>query len=349
MTDSNILAFQSDYMEGAHPAIIKKLTETNLLHTTGYGFDEFCEEARALIRSACSCPDSQVQFLTGGTQTNATVLDSLLKNWQGVIAADSGHVAVHEAGAIEYTGHKVLALKGKDGKLSAALVEQFVTDFYKDSNWEHMVEPGAVYISQPTEFGTLYSKDELKELSNVCRSHKIPLYVDGARLAYALGSSENDVTLKDLAQYADIFYIGGTKCGTLFGEAVVIPQPQLIPHFFTQIKQHGALLAKGRLLGLQFAELFKDNLYFELGKSADLYAQQIESALTKAGYKLYMHSPTNQVFFIIQNTKLDALSKKVLYGYMEKYDETQTVIRFCTSWATTRNDVNELLKIIEKM
>ncbi len=349
MTDSNILAFQSDYMEGAHPAIIKKLTETNLLHTTGYGFDEFCEEARALIRSACSCPDAQVQFLTGGTQTNATVLDSLLKNWQGVIAADSGHVAVHEAGAIEYTGHKVLALKGKDGKLSAALVEQFVTDFYKDSNWEHMVEPGAVYISQPTEFGTLYSKDELKELSNVCRSHKIPLYVDGARLAYALGSSENDVTLKDLAQYADIFYIGGTKCGTLFGEAVVIPQPQLIPHFFTQIKQHGALLAKGRLLGLQFAELFKDNLYFELGKSADLYAQQIESALTKAGYKLYMHSPTNQVFFIIQNTKLDALSKKVLYGYMEKYDETQTVIRFCTSWATTQNDVNELLKIIEKM
>ncbi len=349
MTDSNILAFQSDYMEGAHPAIIKKLTETNLLHTTGYGFDEFCEEARALIRSACSCPDAQVQFLTGGTQTNATVLDSLLKNWQGVIAADSGHVAVHEAGAIEYTGHKVLALKGKDGKLSAALVEQFVTDFYKDSNWEHMVEPGAVYISQPTEFGTLYSKDELKELSNVCRSYKIPLYVDGARLAYALGSAENDVTLKDLAQYADIFYIGGTKCGTLFGEAVVIPQPQLIPHFFTQIKQHGALLAKGRLLGLQFAELFKDNLYFELGKSADLYAQQIESALTKAGYKLYMHSPTNQVFFIIQNTKLDALSKKVLYGYMEKYDETQTVIRFCTSWATTRNDVNELLKIIEKM
>ncbi len=349
MTDSNILAFQSDYMEGAHPAIIKKLTETNLLHTTGYGFDEFCEEARALIRSACSCPDAQVQFLTGGTQTNATVLDSLLKNWQGVIAADSGHVAVHEAGAIEYTGHKVLALKGKDGKLSAALVEQFVTDFYKDSNWEHMVEPGAVYISQPTEFGTLYSKDELKELSNVCRSYKIPLYVDGARLAYALGSSENDVTLKDLAQYADIFYIGGTKCGTLFGEAVVIPQPQLIPHFFTQIKQHGALLAKGRLLGLQFAELFKDNLYFELGKSADLYAQQIESALTKAGYKLYMHSPTNQVFFIIQNTKLDALSKKVLYGYMEKYDETQTVIRFCTSWATTQNDVNELLNIIEKM
>lgn len=349
MTDSNILAFQSDYMEGAHPAIIKKLTETNLLHTVGYGFDEYCEEARSLIRRACSCPNAQVQFLIGGTQTNATVLDSLLKNWQGVIAADSGHVSVHEAGAIEYTGHKVLALKGNDGKLSACQVEQFVSDFYKDGNWEHMVEPGAVYISQPTEFGTLYSKNELKELSKVCRSYKIPLYVDGARLAYALGSAENDVTLKDLAEYADIFYIGGTKCGTLFGEAVVIPEPQLIPHFFTQIKQHGALLAKGRLLGIQFAELFKNNLYFELGKSADIYAQQIETALKKAGYKLYMHSPTNQVFFIIENTKLEALSKKVLYGYMEKYDETKTVIRFCTSWATTRADVNELLKIIEKM
>lgn len=345
----SLLPFQSDYMEGAHPSIIKKLSETNLFHTVGYGSDEFSEEARALIRKACGAPNAEVQFLVGGTQTNAVVIDCILKKWQGVIAADSGHVAVHEAGAIEFTGHKVLPIKGEDGKLPAAAVDSYISDFYKDANWTHMVEPGMVYISQPTELGTMYSKKELSALSEVCRRRNVPLFVDGARLAYALGSDENDISLEDLARLADVFYIGGTKCGALFGEAVVLPNPELIPHFITQIKQHGALLAKGRISGIQFAELFKNSLYLELGKTADAFAQKIQDALVRAGYKLFFKSPTNQVFFIIENEKLKSLGEKVLYGFLEKYDESRTVIRFCTSWATTQDDVDALLEVIKTM
>lgn len=345
----SLLPFQSDYMEGAHPSIIKKLSETNLFHTVGYGSDEFSEEARALIRKACGAPNAEVQFLVGGTQTNAVVIDCILKKWQGVIAADSGHVAVHEAGAIEFTGHKVLPIKGEDGKLAAAAVDSYISDFYKDANWTHMVEPGMVYISQSTELGTMYSKKELSELSEVCCRRNVPLFVDGARLAYALGSDENDISLEDLARLADVFYIGGTKCGALFGEAVVLPNPELIPHFVTQIKQHGALLAKGRISGIQFAELFKNSLYLELGKTADAFAQKIQDALVRAGYKLFFKSPTNQVFFIIENEKLKSLGEKVLYGFLEKYDESRTVIRFCTSWATTQDDVDALLEVIKTM
>lgn len=345
----SVLAFQSDYMEGAHPAILKKLEETNLLHTPGYGHDEFSEEARDLIRKACACPKAAVEVLVGGTQTNATIIDIVLKKWQGVISADSGHVGVHEAGAVEYTGHKVLPLKSENGKISGAQIDSYLTDFYNDGNWTHEVEPGMVYISQPTEFGTIYSKKELTEISEVCRKRKIPLFVDGARLAYALGSAENDVSLEDLARLCDVFYIGGTKCGALFGEAVVVPNPELIPHFETQIKQHGALLAKGRISGIQFAELFKNNLYLELGKSADLFAAKIQDALVAAGFKLYFKSPTNQVFFVIENSKLKTLSQKVLYGFMEKYDESHTVIRFCTSWATTKEDVDKLVDVIKVM
>ncbi len=336
-------------MEGAHPSIIGKLSETNLLHTVGYGSDEFSQEARSLIRKACNAPGAEVQFLVGGTQTNAVVSDCVLEKWQGVIAADSGHVAVHEAGAIEFTGHKVLTLKGESGKLTAAAVDSYISDFYRDANWTHMVEPGMVYISQPTELGTMYSKKELSELSDVCRRRKIPLFVDGARLAYALGSAENDVSLEDLARLSDVFYIGGTKCGALFGEAVVVPEPSLIPHFLTQIKQHGALLAKGRIAGIQFAELFKNSLYLELGKAADAFALQIQDALERAGYRLYFRSPTNQVFFVIENEKLKSLGEKVLYGFLEKYDESHTVIRFCTSWATTQKDVDSLLEVIRTM
>lgn len=345
----SLLPFQSDYMEGAHPSIIKKLSETNLFHTVGYGSDEFSEEARTLIRKACATPDAEIQFLVGGTQTNAVVIDCILKKWQGVIAADSGHVAVHEAGAIEFTGHKVLPIKGEDGKLTAAAVDSYISDFYKDANWTHMVEPGMVYVSQPTELGTMYSKRELSELSEVCRRRNVPLFVDGARLAYALGSDENDISLEDLARLADVFYIGGTKCGALFGEAVVLPDPKLIPHFVTQIKQHGALLAKGRISGIQFAELFKNSLYLELGKTADAFAKKIQDALVRAGYQLFFKSPTNQVFFIIENEKLKSLGEKVLYGFLEKYDENRTVIRFCTSWATTQSDVDALLEVIKTM
>lgn len=345
----SVLAFQSDYMEGAHPAIIKKLAETNFLHTAGYGQDEFSEEARDLIRKACGAPHAEVQILTGGTQTNAAIIDCVLKNWQGVLCADSGHIAVHEAGAVEFTGHKVLPLKSGSGKISARQIDSYLDDFYNDANWTHMVEPGMVYISQPTEFGTIYSKKELLEISEVCRSRKIPLFVDGARLAYALGSAENDVSLEDLARLCDVFYIGGTKCGALFGEAVVLPEPNLIPHFITQIKQHGALLAKGRIAGIQFAELFRNNLYLELGKSADAFAARIQDALAAFGFQLYFKSPTNQVFFVIENSKLKSLAEKVMYGFMEKYDESRTVIRFCTSWATTKEDVDALCEVIRTM
>lgn len=342
----SVLAFQSDYMEGAHPALIKKLVETNLLHSSGYGQDDFSEEARTLIRKACNAPNAEVQFLVGGTQTNATIIDCVLKNWQGVLCADSGHIAVHEAGAVEFTGHKVLPLKSENGKISAQQIESYLADFYNDANCSHMVEGGMVYIAQPTEFGTLYSKKELTEISKVCRAYKIPLYVDGARLAYSLGSSENDVLLTDLAQLCDAFYIGGTKCGALFGEAVVLPNPELISHFTTQIKQHGALLAKGRIAGIQFAELFKNNLYFEIGKSADIFAAKIQNELTDAGFKLYFKSPTNQIFFIIENSELEKLSQKVMYSFIEKYDATHSVIRFCTSWATTKEDVEKLCEVI---
>ena len=345
----DLLAFSSDYMEGAHPNILKRLNETNMFHTAGYGSDEFSESARNLIKKACSCPKAQVHFLIGGTQTNAVAIDCLLKKWQGVIAADTGHVAVHEAGAIEYTGHKVLPIKSQNGKITAEGLEHFISDFYADGNWEHMVEPGVVYISQPTELGTLYSLKELTDISKICRKRKIPLYLDGARLAYALGAKKNDVSLKDIAKLTDAFYIGGTKCGTLFGEALVIPDPNLIPHLITQIKQHGALLAKGRITGIQFEELFKSDLYFQLGKEAVSYADRIRKSLVESGFKLYFENPTNQVFFIIENSKLKALGYKVMYGFWEKYDEEHTVIRFATSWATRKEDVDSLIEVIKSI
>ncbi|MBQ1901442.1 MAG: low specificity L-threonine aldolase [Lachnospiraceae bacterium] len=343
---NNRLYFASDYLEGAHPKIINRLVETNLMHTVGYGDDPYTVSAKERIRKACVCPDAEVQFLVGGTQTNATVIDAVLKLYQGVIAADYGHIAVHEAGAIEYTGHKVLPLKSELGKIKAEDVRKYLEDFYQDPSYTHMVNPGMVYISQPTEYGTLYTKEELTALSEVCREYKIPLYVDGARLAYALASVENDVTLADLARLTDVFYIGGTKCGALLGEAVVVPNPELISHFFTIIKQHGALLAKGRVLGIQFDELFRDNLYMHIGKTAVSYAGEIKSALQKKGYPLYFDSPTNQVFFILEKSKVESLLERVEYSNFEQYDDTHVVARYCTSWATTREDVDALLEVI---
>ncbi|MCR5236770.1 MAG: aminotransferase class V-fold PLP-dependent enzyme, partial [Lachnospiraceae bacterium] len=255
-------------MEGAHPAILKKLVETNLERTAGYGYDDFSESARNKIREACAAPDADVYFLVGGTQTNAVMIDALLRPYQGVIAAKSGHISVHEAGAIEFGGHKVLEIDQRDGKIAVEDIERIIREYRQDENRDHMVMPGMVYISQPTEYGTLYSLTELKEISRVCRENHIPLYVDGARLAYALACPENDVTLKDLAMLCDAFYIGGTKCGALFGEAVVIPEHDYIPHLFTIIKQHGALLAKGRIAGLQFDTLFTGGLYDNIGKTA---------------------------------------------------------------------------------
>ena len=341
------LYFASDYMEGAHPEIMQKLVETNLEKTVGYGLDPYTESAKEKIRTACNAPDADIFLLVGGTQTNATVIDALLKSYQGVVAAETGHIATHESGAIEFGGHKVLTLPQKDGKIRAAQIEKMVKDFYDDANYEHMVMPGMVYISQPTEYGTLYSKEELTEISKVCRANHLPLYVDGARLAYALVSPENDVTLSDLAELCDAFYIGGTKCGALFGEAVVIPQKGLIPHFFTIIKQHGALLAKGRIAGIQFDELFTDGFYERIGKPAIDAAEQIKEALKKFGYKLALDTPTNQIFCIVSNEVMKKIAQDVEFGFWEKYDETHSVIRFATSWATTMEDTQKLIRLLD--
>ena len=341
------LMFASDYMEGAHPAIMERLMETNIQSTPGYGTDEYSENARELIRKACGCPDALVYFLIGGTQTNATVIDSVLHRYEGVLAADTGHVAVHEAGAIEFTGHKVLTIQGTAGKISAADVKKYVDDYYADDSYEHMVKPGMVYISQPTEYGTMYSLEELTALSEVCHSAEIPLYVDGARLAYALACPSNDVTLKDLARLADVFYIGGTKCGCLFGEAVVVPDPELIPHFFSLIKQHGALLAKGRLSGIQFETLFKDGLYEKLGEPAIKAAEKIRAVLKDNGYKFYLENPTNQILIVLENKRVEELKKDVELGFWEKYDDSHTVMRIATSWATTDEKTEKLIELLK--
>lgn len=341
-----LLHFESDYMEGCAPEILTRLEEINFSKNSGYGSDDFCKSAVEKIRAACKCPEAQISFLTGGTQTNATVIASCLKPWQGVVSLETGHIAVHEAGAVEATGHKVFTLKGEDGKMKASDLDVFLTAFEKDGNNAHMVEPGLVYISYPTEYGTLYSKDELKCIHNVCTKHKIPLYLDGARLAYGL-AAQKEVKLPDLARFCDIFYIGGTKCGALFGEAVVCTKPGFLPHFFTQIKQHGALLAKGWLLGLQFETLFTDDLYLKLGQNAIEMAEYLKERMKEKGIKFFIDSKTNQQFFVMDDKKLKKLSKNVVYSYWERYDETNSVIRFATSWATTREDVDRVVDLIQ--
>ena len=340
------LSFACDYTKGAHPDIIKRMLETNMKKTAGYGLDEISESARNRIREACGCENAVVEFLVGGTQTNTVMIDAFLRTYQGVIAADTGHVSVHEAGAIEATGHKVLTLPHQYGKISAADIEKYLEDFYNDANHDHMVIPGMVYVSHPTEYGTLYSKSELLNIRKVCDKYHMSLYVDGARLAYALACPENEVTLELLANACDAFYIGGTKCGALFGEAVVVPDPNKLPHLFTIIKQHGALLAKGRLLGIQFDELFKDDLYMRIGEPAIKAAIRVKNALREKGYRLYFDSPTNQVFCIVDNETLIKLADNVEYGFWEKYDDTHTVIRFATDWGTTEEETDELIRMI---
>ncbi len=338
------LSMASDYLEGAHEKIMEKLCETNLLQTSGYGTDEYCESARDKVRKACEAPNAAVHFLVGGTQANATVIDAILRTYQGVIAADTGHINGHEAGAIELGGHKVLTIPHEDGKISAAGVKSLLEKYYGDENRDHVVMPGMVYISQPTEYGTIYSKAELTALSKVCHEYKLPLYVDGARLAYALGCKENDVTLPDLARLCDAFYIGGTKCGALFGEAVVLPNPELIPHFFTIIKQHGALLAKGRILGIMFDTLFTDDLYIKIGQTAMAAADRLRGIMAAKGFKFAINSPTNQIFVVLDKDSLEKLSAVVNYSFWEALDDGSTVIRLATSWATTMEQIDELEK-----
>lgn len=339
------LYFASDYMETAAPEIMEALTGLAGKKFTGYGSDVISESARRKILAAAGAPEGEVYFLVGGTQTNATVIDTMLRPYEGVIAASTGHVSVHEAGAIEYGGHKVLTLPAKDGKIGAADIDGLAGTYWNDENHEHMVMPGMVYISQPTEYGTLYSLKELEEISAVCRKWKLALYVDGARLAYALSAKGNDVTLKDLSRLTDVFYIGGTKCGALLGEAVVFPKKGTVPHFFTMVKQHGALLAKGWAAGLQFDTLFTGGLYEKLGKKGDEMADRIREALDEKGYVQDVRNSTNQIFITLTHEKTRALSKKVEMGFWENKGD-KVVMRIATSWASTEEETEKLIALL---
>ena len=341
-----MLFFENDYGYGAHPKILEHLAQTNMEPVSGYGNDKFTASAAEKIKAAADCPDAQVYFLTGGTQTNMVVIDTLLRPYEGVVAAQTGHVSTHEAGAIEFTGHKVLTLPEKNGKINAADLKNLVETFYGDENHEHMVFPGLVYISHPTEYGTLYTKKELTEISAVCREYKLPLFMDGARLIYGLVSKETDVTLQDIAKLCDVFYIGGTKAGALCGEAVVFTGDSMPKHFLTRVKQHGALLAKGRLTGVQFDALFTDDLYLEIGKNAIETAAVLKAGLKEKGYTFYIDSPTNQQFVVLENRKMEELKKDVQFSFWEKKDDTHTVVRFATSWATRMEDVEKLLSLL---
>lgn len=333
-------------MRGAHPLVLQRLIDTNLEQTASYGDDNYTRQARQRILDFCGLTDGEVHFLVGGTQTNATVIDGLLARHEGVLATRSAHIHVHESGAIEASGHRVITLDEYEGKLSADIVRQFIDDFYRDETYEHMVAPGMVYISHPTELGTLYTLDELKALSKVCRDAEIPLYMDGARLGYGLAADDTDVTAADIARLCDVFYIGGTKAGALFGEAVVIPQKDKLPHFRPLIKQHGALLAKGRLTALQFDALFTDSLYLKISRHAIRMAMKLKEGLLKKGYPLLIDSPTNQQFFILPNADIDRLATSVSFELWGPRQEALTPVRFVTDWSTDEADVDALLNLI---
>lgn len=341
-----MLYFTNDYSEGAHEKILQRLLDTNREKLPGYGSDKYCESAKQKIREACACPQADIYFLAGGTQTNMTVIDAMLKPYEGVVAAVTGHISSHEAGAVESTGHKVLEIGHDCGKLSANVLRKYLRDFYEDTNHEHMVFPGMVYISHPTEYGTLYTKNELEELSSVCRDYEIPLYLDGARLGYGLVSRGTDVRLEDIAKFCDVFYIGGTKVGALCGEAVVFTKQNTPAHFMTRIKQHGALLAKGWLLGIQFDVLFSDHLYLQISENAICMAEILKDAFREKGYTFYLDSPTNQIFIILENEKMKKLQENAAFSFWEKADEDYTVVRFATSWATEEADVRKLISLL---
>ena len=326
-----MISFENDYIQGAHPEILRRLAETNMEPLSGYGSDPYCESAREKIRKACGCENAEVYFLVGGTQTNAVVIDAMTKGYEGVVAADSGHIAIHEAGAVEFTGHKVLTVPGQNGKIDGKELRKYLQGFYQDENHEHMVFPGMVYLSHPTEFGTLYTKEELSQISEVCREYEIPLYLDGARLGYGLMSRGTDVSLSDVAEFCDAFYIGGTKVGALCGEAVVFPG-KAPKHFLTVVKQHGALLAKGRLPGIQFDTLFTDDLYFRISSHAIEMAEKLKEVLREKGLPFAWESPTNQQFVVMEDEKMEQLRENVVFSFWEKADRDHTIVRFATSW-----------------
>ncbi len=345
-----MLSFASDYIEGAHPSILDALAKTNLVPQPGYGEDEYCRRAAEKIRAACHAPDADVFFISGGTQTNRIVISAILGTVDGVLSPATGHINGHEGGAIESTGHKVLVLPHRDGKLDAAAVRSYLADFYADrEGYPHMVRPGMLYLTHPTEYGTLYAKDELTALRQVAGEYDLPVFLDGARLGYALATPSSDVTLEDLARLTDCFSIGGTKVGALLGEAVVFPRGNAPKHFFTYIKQQGALLAKGRVLGLQFDTLFTDGLYQKIAAGAVRQADRIRAALGELGVPSAVPSPTNQIFPVLSNEDAAALTQEVIYTFWEKADEGHAVIRLCTSWATTDEKVDALIAVLRRI
>ena len=341
-----MISFENDYNTGAYPRILERLMETNTEPLSGYGTDPYCEQAKEKIRAACQCPDAQVEFLTGGTQTNSVVVSTMLSDYEGVLAAETGHISTHEAGAIEFAGHKVLTLPHQEGKILPDTLKKWIEDFYGDGNHEHMVFPGMVYLSHPTEYGTLYTKEELTKISSICHTYQIPLFLDGARLGYGLMSLSTDLTLPDIASLCDVFYIGGTKVGCLCGEAVVFSKQNRPSHFMTSVKKRGALLAKGRLLGIQFDTLFTDDLYFEISSHAIMMAEQLKEIFHEVGLPFYLESPTNQQFIILENQQMEELKKEVAFSFWEKYDETHTVVRFATSWSTKEADLKKLKELL---
>ena len=340
-----MLYFTCDYTEGAHPRILQRMAETNLEQTPGYGLDAHCERARALIRAACGTPEADVHFLVGGTQTNLTVIASILRPHQGVVSAATGHIGVHETGAIEASGHKVLPLPTADGKISAAQIDACFRTHFADPTHEHMVQPGMVYLSFPTETGLIYSRAELTAIADVCRQYGTPLFLDGARLGYGLASPENDLTLPDIARLCDVFYIGGTKVGALFGEAVVITNPALGRDFRYLIKQRGGMLAKGRLLGIQFETLFEDGLYDEISRHAVDCAMRIRHALERRGIPMQPVSPTNQQFPVLTQAQFESLSRQFVLDVWGAEDGSHSC-RICTSWATRDEAVDALVAAI---
>ncbi len=341
-----MLYFQCDYNNGAHPEIIRRLAETNDELHPGYGDDKYSFSAKEKIRKLCGRDDAEVFLTVGGTQTNKIVISALLSSGEGVISAETGHINCHEAGAIEETGHKVLTLPQENGKINSVKLRKYLEKFYDDEAHDHMVFPGMVYISHPTEYGTLYTKNELGEISEICREYEIPLFLDGARLGYGLMSDGTDVTLKDIAEKCDVFYIGGTKVGALCGEAVVFTNTKAPKRFFQIIKQSGALLAKGRLLGIQFDTLFEDNLYFEISRHAIKMADRIREIFSEKGYEFFIETKTNQVFVVLENSKMESLKKDVVFEFWERKDANHTVVRFASSWATKEEDILKLKNLL---
>ncbi len=341
-----MLSFESDYILGAHEKVLEALIKTNSEVMSGYGNDIHTQNAKNLIKNACGKPDSEVFFLTGGTQANQVVISTMLKSFEAVISAQTGHIALHEVGAIEFTGHKVIELPQSEGKLDPKTVSSYLEGFYGDENNSMMVVPKMIYVSHPTEYGTLYSKDELKNLRSLCDKYGMKLFLDGARLGYGLASNETDVTLHDIAELCHVFYIGGTKVGALCGEAVVFAKGEAPERFLSQTKQHGAMLAKGRLLGVQFEALFEDGLYFEISKNAIDRAEDLKKLFASRGYEFFLDSPTNQQFVILNDEQMERISQKCRFGFWERLPDGRTVVRFATSFETTKEDIEELAKII---